>query len=491
MTTILAIDQGTTSTKAALVSLSGDTIASSFARVSRTYPRPGWVEQDPIELWESVGAAIAQLPKSDVACIAVANQRESVIVWDRKSGRPLAPCISWQCTRGADLCAELRLAGAEHVVREITGLPLDPMFSASKLRHLLDADPDLRTAAESGSACAGTVDSWLLWNLTGGEVHAIEAGNASRTLLFDIHRLEWSEELLELFGVPSALLPPVLPSSGVVGETVPLAGLAALPIAAVAADSHAALYGLACLGVGSAKATYGTGTSLMSATGSELRRSQNGLATTVAWLRAAPTYALEGNVFSSGATIDWLAGVLGLATSAEIERLAATVPDAGGVHLVPAFSGLGAPHWRPEARARITGLTFASGAAELARAAVESIAFQVADLVESLEQDLERSLVELRVDGGASRNDGLMQFQADLLGCPVIRTDTPDAAALGVAFLGGLAVGLFADEAQLADLERDWDRFEPQLAEARREELLAGWRLAVADVARAQETVVS
>jgi len=490
MTTILAVDQGTTSTKAVLVSPSGETLASAIAPVSRTYPRPGWVEQDPAELWQSVGAAIAQLPALDAACITVANQRESVLVWDRRSGRPLTPCVGWQCTRGADLCAALRATGAEQLVRELTGLPLDPMFSASKLRHLLDSDPALRAAAESGSACAGTIDSWLLWNLSGGALHATDAGNASRTLLFDVHRLEWSEELLELFDLPAAFLPRVLPSSGLAGETIPMGRLPALPIAAVAADSHAALYGLACFRSGTAKATYGTGTSLMSTTGSEPRRSHSGLATTVAWLRETPTYALEGNVFSSGATVDWLAGVLGLESAVDVERLAGTVPDAGGVHLVPGFSGLGAPHWQPDARGRITGLTFASGAAELARAAVESIAFQVADLVESLEQDLERPLDELRVDGGASRNDGLMQFQADLLGCPVVRTDVPDAAALGAAFLGGLAVGLFEDEEQLAGFDRDWYRFEPQLAAGRREELLAGWRAAVAGAVAAQEATV-
>jgi glycerol kinase len=485
MTTILAVDQGTTSTKAVLVSPSGGTPGSATIPVSRTYPRPGWVEQDPVELWESVVAAIAQVPELDVACIAVTNQRESVLVWDRSSGRPLTPCVGWQCSRGADLCAELRGAGAEPRVRELTGLPLDPMFAASKLRHLLDADPALRAAAESGSACAGTIDSWLLWNLTGGALHATDAGNASRTLLFDLHRLEWSDELLELFDLPAAFLPHVLVSGGTVGETVPIGRLPALPVAAVAADSHAALYGLGCFEAGTAKATYGTGTSLMSATGSEPRRSHSGLATTVAWLRETPTYALEGNIFSSGATVDWLAGILGVANAGGIQRLAETAPDSGGVHLVPAFAGLGAPHWAPEARGRITGLTFASGRAELARAAVESTAFQVADLVDALGHDLEQPPAELRVDGGGTRNDGLMQFQANLLGCPVVRTDTPDAAALGVAFLGGLAIGVFADEAQLAGLERRWDRFEPQVDDARREELLAGWRLAVAEVTEA------
>ena len=480
MTTILAVDQGTTSTKALLVSSSGETVASASAPVSRAYPRPGWVEQDPAELWQSVCTAIDRLPDADPACIAVANQRESVLVWDRASGRPLTPCVGWQCNRGTDLCAELRAAGAEPLVRELTGLPLDPMFSASKLRHLLDADPALREAAESGSACAGTVDSWLVWNLSGGSLHITDAGNASRTLLFDIHRLEWSEELLELFDLPAGFLPRVLPSGAVLGETVPMGRLPTLPIAAVAADSHAALYGLACFRAGTAKATYGTGTSLMSPTGSVLRQSRNGLATTIAWLRERVTYALEGNVFSSGATVEWLAGVLGLESAAEVERLAGTVSDAGGVHIVPGFAGLGAPHWQPDARGRITGLTFASGAAELARAAVESIAFQVADLVDALEQDLEQPLDELRADGGASRNDMLMQFQADLLGCAVVRSDASDAAALGAAFLGGLAVGVFDGEETIAGLRRGGERFEPRMAAERREELLAGWRAAVA-----------
>jgi glycerol kinase len=488
VTAILAIDQGTTNTKAVLVSASGETLDSASVPVSRTYPRAGWVEQDPADLWASVVGAIEQLPKVDVACIAVTNQRESVVVWDRGSGRPLTPCVGWQCTRGAELCAELRAAGGGELVRELTGLPLDPMFSASKLRRLLDADPVVRAACESGTACAGTVDSWLLWNLTGGAVHATDAGNAARTLLFDVHRLEWSEELLELFDLPAACLPRVLPSSGLAGETVPLDGLPTLPIAAVAADSHAALYGLGCFGVGTAKATFGTGTSLMSTTGGEWRLSQSGLASTLAWLRDAPTYALEGNVFSTGATIEWLGKLLGLRSAADVERLAATVSDAGGVHLVPAFAGLGAPHWQPETRARITGLTFGSGPAQVARAALESIAFQVADVVEALERDLERPLDELRVDGGASGNDGLMQFQADLLGCPVVRADTPNAAALGVAFLGGLAVGLFADETQLAGLERGWERFEPRTGD-RRDELIAGWRQAVAEIAALHEAV--
>jgi glycerol kinase len=468
MSAILAVDQGTTSSKALVVSQSGEVLATASVPVERRYPRPGWVEQDADELWRSVREAIEQVAGPDIASVAVTNQRESVLVWDRATGRPLTPCVGWQCMRGADLCAELRATGAEPLVRRLTGLPLHPMFSASKLRRLFDDDPDLRRQAEAGRACAGTVDSWLLWNLSGGALHVTDAGNASRTLLFDLRRLDWSDELLDLFDVPVVALPGVVPSSRPLGETTPLGSLPALPIAAVAADSHAALYGLGCDRAGTAKATYGTGTSLMTPTGAEARESQHGLAGTLAWLGEQPTYALEGNVFSSGATVEWLAGVLGLESAADVERLAATAPDAGGVHLVPGFAGLGAPHWLPEARGGISGLTFASGRAELARAALESIAFQVTDLVEAAEHDLERQLVELRVDGGASRNDMLMQLQADLIDRPLVRSKTPHAAALGVARLAGASIDAGGG-----------DRFEPRLDADRRDSLLAGWRAAL------------
>jgi glycerol kinase len=479
MSSVLAVDQGTTSTKALLVADSGETLAAATVPVARTYPRPGWVEQDPAELWESVLAAVAQVPLDDAACVAVTAQRESVLVWERASGRPLTPCVSWQCTRGAGLCAELCASGADRRVRELTGLPLEPMFSASKLRHLLDADPELRARAEAGTVCAGTVDSWLAWNLSGGELHVTDAGNASRTLLYDIHRLAWSEELLDVFSLPLAFLPRVVRSGAILGETALPGRLPPLPIAALTADSHAALYGLGCVEAGSAKATYGTGTSLMSPTGSVVPESGAGLAATIAWLRDRPTYALEGNVLSSGATLTWLAGVLALGGPDDLEQLAATVTDAGGVHIIPAFSGLGAPYWRVEERARITGLTFASGAAALARAAVDSIAFQVADLVAALERDLERPLVELRVDGGATRNHSLMQFQADLLGCPVVRSRNPNAAAVGAALLAATAIGALT-EAPGTSVSLDGDRFEPQLSPERRAERLAGWRDAIA-----------
>ena len=487
MTAVLAIDQGTTSTKALVVASSGETIGSASARVARRYPRPGWVEQDGEELWQSVVAAVAQVPKTSLACLALSGQRESVLLWDRATGRPLTPVVSWQDNRGTDLCERLRADGADGLVHELTGLPLDPMFSASKLRYVLDADPDLRRAADSGAACAGTIDSWLLFKLSGGAIHATDAGNASRTLLFDIHRLEWSPQLLDLFDVPVACLPRVGVSAGAIAESVPAEGIPGVPITASLADSHAAAFGLGCVETGAAKATYGTGTSLLAPTGQAPATSRHGLAATVAWLRQEPTYALEGNVFSSGATVDWVAGVLGLGGAGAVHELAATAPSAGGVHLVPAFTGLGAPYWQPQARGAITGLTFGTGAAELARAAVESIAFQVADLVAALEQDCERPLTELRVDGGTSRNDALMQFQADLLGCTVLRSPSPDAAALGAALMGGVAAGIFASSDRLAAPRRGATRFLPGISVDRRQALMAGWHAAVNETAERQE----
>jgi glycerol kinase len=476
---VLAVDQGTSATKVMFVSASGEAVGFASVAVGRTYPRPGWVEQDPREIWQSVLAAVEQLPRAQVQAVGICSQRESVLFWDRGTGRPLTPCVGWQCTRGAELCRSLRAGGAEPLVRELTGLPLDAMYSASKLRHLLDADPSLRAAALSGNACAGTVDSWLAWNLTGGELHVSDAGNASRTLLFDIQRLAWSEQLLELFDVPGACLPRVVPSGGLIGETVPQGAVPRAPLAALAADSHAALYGLGCLRKGTAKATYGTGTSLASPTGLEPARSKYGLATSVAWLRSTPTFVLEGNVFSSGATVEWVAKLLGLQGPSALEELARTVPGAGGIHLVPGFAGLGAPHWCSEARGEITGLTFATGRAELAWAALESTAFQVADLVSALEKDTGRRLKELHVDGGATGNDVLMQLQADLIGCPIVRSEARDASALGAAFLAGLATRFFDSEDDIEVIGQQGETIEPKMRETEREERLAAWHEAV------------
>jgi glycerol kinase len=354
------------------------------------------------------------------------------------------------------------------------------MFSASKLRGLLDCDDVLARAAERGDACAGTLDSWLAWNLSGGALHVTDAGNASRTLLFDIHRLDWSEALLELFGLPARFLPKPVASTGVLGETVPQGAIPEVPIAALAADSHAALYGLGCLQPGTAKATYGTGTSLASPTAGEPRRSRSGLATTVAWLATSPTYALEGNVYSSGATVEWLAQLLGLDGATAVEHLAGTTNGTDGAFIVPGFAGLGAPYWKPESRGAVTGLTFGTGRAQLARAALESIAFQVADLFAALETDVGSMIPELRVDGGATSNDGLMQLQADLLGRPVVRSSAPDTAALGAAFLGGLAVGLFESGDAIVELaSQEGARFEASMPSERRQGLLSAWHEAL------------
>lgn len=476
---VLAIDQGTSSTKALLVDGAGAVRARSAVTVGCAYPQPGWVEQDPLELWASVVDAIAGVlaaGEAVPAALAVASQRESVLIWDRASGRPLGPCVGWQCRRGTELCRRARERGAGELVTEATGLPLDPSFSAPKLQWLLEGDPRLWPAAVRGEICAGTVDSWILWNLTGGRLHATDAGNASRTLLLDIRTLDWSDELLAIFDIPRACLPTVVSSWGEVGEAVALGRLPSIPITAVLADSHAALFSHGGGEPGTAKATFGTGTSVMAATGSTPVRSRNGLATTVAWAEAEPTYALEGNILSSGATVRWVAELL-RTTDAEVERLAASVSDAGGAYLVPAFAGLGAPHWDPAARGRIEGLTFATGRAELARAAVDSIAYQVADLVEAIEADLGAPLRELRVDGGASRNDALVRLQADLLGKPVLRSASSDGAAVGAALLAGSAAGLWEGVRGVVESPGGLDRFEPG---GRDDERLAGWREALA-----------
>ena len=478
MTAILAIDQGTTATKALVMSGEGDVQGFATVDVKRYYPRPGWVEQDPSELWDSVLAVVSRLPQREVVAIGVANQRESVVVWDRRNGRPLTPCISWQCNRGAALCRSLLADGVEDLVRERTGLPLGPMFSASKLGYLLADDPSLRASAESGYAIAGTIDSWLAWNLSGGALHVTDAGNASRTMLLDIGNLTWDPTLLELFNVPPVMMPAIVSTSGVLGETVPQGALPRAPIAALVADSHAAMYGLGCTRPGTAKATYGTGTSLAAPTANVRARSGHGLATSVAWLLDEPTFALEGNILSSGATVDWVGRLLGLDSALAVEHLARTVPGPGGVHIVPGFTGLGAPYWRPDARGQINGLTFGTGPAELARAAIESIAFQVADLVVALERDTNARLALLHVDGGATSDDLLMQFQADVLGCPVMRTDAPDAAAAGAAYLAGTAIGLVG-AGQVEKWAGTGEVIEPQMSTGRRDELYAGWRRAV------------
>jgi glycerol kinase len=480
---ILAIDQGTTNTKALLVGADGAVEARSSRPLSISYPQAGWVEQDAAEIWRSVvqsaGECLAQCPAREVAAVAISNQRESTVVWDRRTGQAIGPCVTWQCRRSGDFCQGLRAVGCEQAVHERTGLTIDPMFAAGKARWLLDHAPDGMRRAERGDLCMGTVDAWLLWNLTHGEAHACDATNASRTSLMSIHDLAWDDLMLELYGIPRAVLPAIMPSSHIFGHTSAHSGLpAGLPIAAMIGDSHAALFGHGGFRPGSIKATYGTGSSLMTPMPRAVL-SQRGLSTTLAWLRRQPTYALEGNILATGAAVQWLGQALGMNDPAEIERLAGTVEDSDGVYLVPAFSGLGAPHWSASARGVLCGLTRGTSAAHLARATIECIAYQVRDVFDAMAAEAGVGLTALLADGGASRNDSLMQFQADLLGCTVLRSSSPDASALGAAYLAGLAVGLWAADAQIAEIIPAHDRFEPTMVEKRREDLYAGWQRAV------------
>lgn len=472
MPCLLALDQGTTSSRAIVFDESGAAVAVAQKEFRQIYPRAGWVEHDPLEIWSSQVAvaaealATARLAHGQVSAIGITNQRETTVLWDRATGEPVMNAIVWQDRRTAALCDQLKREGAEALVREKTGLVLDPYFSATKIRWMLDHVEGLRPRAERGELAFGTVDSWLIWNLTSGRVHATDPSNASRTLLFNIHTGAWDEELLALFGVPRALLPEVRPSCGVLAQVSHPMLSAGAPVAGVAGDQQAALFGQACFAPGLAKNTYGTGCFLLQQTGAEARPSHNRLLTTVAWHDGAKLqYALEGSVFIGGAVVQWLRDELGLIrSSAEVEALAASVPDAGGAFLVPAFAGLGAPHWDPYARGVLVGLTRGVTAAHVARAALEAIAYQVADLLAAMRDDSGIALGELRVDGGASVNGLLLQTQADLLQTPVVRAAQAETTALGAAYLAGLATGVFESEAQIAAQWGAGARFEPRIS---------------------------
>jgi glycerol kinase len=505
---ILALDQGTTSSRAIAFGRDGRPVASAQQPFEQRFPAPGHVTHDPEAIWSSQ-LAVAQEVVAEVggaeriAAIGITNQRETTIVWDRSTGAPIADAIVWQSRITAPACERLRAAGHERLFRERTGLHLDAYFSGPKVAHILDAVPGARSRAERGELAFGTVDTFLLWRLTGGATgrgadgraahpgragnpaarHATDVSNASRTLLFDIHRLAWDEELLYLVGVPAALLPEVRPTSGVFGETAPELFGRPIPIAALAGDQQAATFGQACFDPGQAKNTYGTGAFLLLNTGDRPRASANGLLSTVGWQLAAggpATYALEGSVFSAGSAVQWLRdGLRAIQRSADVEALAASVDDAGGVYLVPAFTGLGAPYWDPNARGTIVGITRGTGVAELARATLESIAFQVADVLEAMAADAGEQVRTLRVDGGAAANDLLLQLQADLLGVPVERPVVGETTALGAAYLAGLAVGYWDG---LEDIATNWAldrRFEPSMPADRREAMLHGWHRAV------------
>jgi glycerol kinase len=481
---ILTIDQGTTNTKAILVD-GGGVIRSVASRpVAISYPREAWVEQDAEQIRDSVRGAVDDCIEAtnaaDIVAIGISNQRESAVAWDRVSGGPIGPVVTWQCQRSADFCAGLRRDGHSDEVRRLTGLPLDAMFTASKFRWLLDATTDGHSRAEAGDIKVGTVDSWLLWNLTGGAEHRTDASNASRTQLLDIATGSWSPTLLEMFGVPAAALPRVSPSSAIVGETVAFGNLpAGIPIGSLIGDSHAALFGHRVYAPGSVKATYGTGSSLMSLTDG-LVRSDDGLASTLAWGLAENAHALEGNIYVTGAAVEWTAGLLGLSDAGEVATLAEQATDTGGVYLVPAFVGLGAPHWDDEARGTLSGLTRGTERSAIARAAIESIAFQVRDVFEAMRPAAGGSLSVLRADGGVTRNERLMQFQADILGVPVERDDTPELSAMGAAYLAGLAVGVWFSTKELEALPRTSKRFEPRLSGDDVARLTDGWDRAVA-----------
>jgi glycerol kinase len=483
---ILALDQGTTNTKAILIDREGGVRARTSRPLSISFPRPGWVEQDPEALWASVREAAAECLEAagdiELTGIGISNQRESALVWDRRGGTPMGPCIVWQCRRTAAFCENLQKQGAEECVRRTSGLPIDPLFSASKIRWLLDNIPQGLSRAANGDLCAGTVDSWILWKLTGGAVHATDFSNAARTQLLRLADCQWDEELMNLFAIPAPCLPRLQPSSSLFGETSERSGLpAGIPVGSLIGDSHAALFGHAAFAPGEVKATYGTGSSLMSPLALPVE-SNHGLATTVAWAEPdCVRYALEGNITNTGGAVQWLSEFLSLpGGSEEVAAMAASVPDSGGVYLVPAFAGLGAPHWDASARGMLCGLTRGARAAHAARATVDSIAYQVLDVFGAIQKDAGIRLPRLFADGGASRNDALMQFQADLLDCPVVRSLSTDLSAIGAGWLAGLSTGCWRSRAELAELPRPATVFEPCIADSDRANLISGWQDALA-----------
>ena len=484
---ILSLDQGTTSSRAIIFGHDGRVVSESQQEFTQILPRPGHVEHDAEEIWNSQLSVARQaltkanLTASDIAALGIANQRETTVLWDRTTGHPVDHAVVWQSRVSSDICTRLRAEGLAELFSEKTGLLLDPYFSGTKIKYLLEKHPGLHARAERGEVLFGTVDSYLIWKLTGGKVHATDYSNASRTLIYNIHTLEWDEELLRILGIPQAMLPRVLPSSTTAfGESEAEFFGAAIPIAGVAGDQQAATFGQACFEPGSAKNTYGTGAFLLMNTGQRPMRSQNRLLTTIGWgIDDQVTYCLEGSVFVAGAVVQWLRDGLGLIqTSAEVEKLAASVPDAGGVYLVPAFVGLGAPHWDPQARGVMVGLTRGTQAGHLARAAVESMAFQTRDLIEAMQKDAQTELSNLKVDGGACVNDDLMQFQADLLGSTIRRPTVSETTALGAAYLAGLAVGYWEN---LQDVTDNWaldKTFQPS-GQADCEHHYAMWQRAV------------
>lgn len=484
---LLALDQGTTGSRCILFDRNGAIRSRIHREFRQFYPQDGWVEQDATEILASqMGVAVeamlrAGIGADEIAAIGITNQRETVVVWDRTTGKPICPAIVWQCRRTAERCAELKRQGLEPMIHEKTGLIADPYFSATKLQWILEKIPDARRRAEAGELCFGTVDSWLVWNLTGGRVHATDPSNAARTMLYNIHTGQWDRDLLDLFGIPEAILPEVRPSSGIFGYTSEHLFGERIPIAGVAGDQQAALFGQGCLDAGDVKNTYGTGGFLLMNTGSVPVESRAGLLTTVGWqIGDCTTYVLEGSVFVCGAVIQWLRDGLRLFEKAsDTERMATAVSDSAGVYLVPAFVGLGAPYWDPFARGSIQGLTRAVTANHIVRAALESMAYQTADVLDAMRQDRNAPIGTIRVDGGAAANDFLLQFQSDILGVSLSRPDCVETTAKGAASLAGLAIGYYRDLSELRETWRAGKCFAPQMCEEERKKRLAGWHQAV------------
>ena len=475
---ILAIDQGTTNTKALAVDANGRVMAAASVPMQVSYPHPGWAEQSATDIWGSVQRVIAEVAGSvgpHFDAVAISNQRETIVAWDAATGRPLAPAITWQCRRSAERCDAIRLAGHAERIAEKTGLGLDPLFPAAKIGWLIENIAEVRGAARGGALRVGTIDSWLLWNLTAGDVHATDHSNASRTQLFDTQALAWDAELLRIFAVPVSTLPQVRTSDSHFGDTAAavISLAAGTPIHAMLGDSHAALFGHGVRTPGTVKATYGTGSSLMTLTGGR-RWGSHGLSSTIAWSTSAgPAYALEGNISVSGQAATFMAELLGLGDAAELAELAATVPDSNGVSFVPALVGLGAPHWAPQARGLIDGLTLGTKPAHLARAAIEAIAQQVADVFEAMQDDLGAPLAQLSSDGGASRNDALMQFQADIIGRPVVRGDRAEVSALGAMMMAAQSLG------RSVVPPAETKTFTPAMSATGRTAIRARWREAI------------
>jgi glycerol kinase len=486
---ILALDQGTTSSRAVIFNKKGQIVSLAQKPFAQHYPQPSWVEHDAIEIWETqlesakIAISDANIAPNQIAAIGITNQRETVVLWDKKTGKPLHNAIVWQCRRTASFCDELRKQNHENLIQEKTGLLLDAYFSGSKIRWLLDNVPQAREQAKAGNLAVGTIDSWLIWQLSQGKIHVSDVSNASRTMLFNIHKMAWDDELLELFDIPRSILPTVVASSAIVGETALEVLGATIPIAGIAGDQQAALFGQGCYKRGQAKNTYGTGCFMLLNTGDEPVKSTQKLLTTVAWQIKGqkPQYALEGSVFIAGAAVQWLRDELQIINSAaESETLAASVPDAGGVYLVPAFVGLGAPYWDPYARGTILGITRGTTRAHIARATLESIAYQTRDLVEAFTIDANCNVSELRVDGGATNNNLLLQMQADILGAKVIRPKMVESTVAGAAYLAGLASHYWTSMDELASLiGSEATEFSPALESELRETNYKKWQKAV------------